>query len=137
MKQLTGAKPEIVGSVYHNAGCAYAGLFLFDRAAAAYEKAWKLLRDKRSATGFLAAKRLGLSEQEYVDFLAKNPELYQISLLVEEQLKDCRQKWQGTPGQAFCASMEGALQNGSGDICQKQLADKIKELEKEYREAVS
>lgn len=27
MKQLTGAKPEIVGSVYHNAGCAYAGLF--------------------------------------------------------------------------------------------------------------
>ena len=82
-------------------------------------------------------KRQGLSEQEYVDFLAKNPELYQISLLVEEQLKDCRQKWQGTPGQAFCASMEGALQNGSGDICQKQLADKIKELEKEYREAVS
>ena len=74
---------------------------------------------------------------EYVDFLAKNPELYQISLLVEEQLKDCRQKWQGTPGQAFCASMEGALQNGSGDICQKQLADKIKELEKEYREAIS
>ena len=137
MKQLTGAKPELVGSVYHNAGRAYAGLFLFDRAAAAYEKAWKLLRDKRSATGFLAAKRLGLSEQEYVDFLAKNPELYQISLLVEEQLKDCRQKWQGTPGQAFCASMEGALQNGSGDICQKQLADKIKELEKEYREAVS
>lgn len=53
---------------------------------------------------------MGLSEQEYVDFLAKNPELYQISLLVEEQLKDCRQKWQGTPGQAFCASMEGALQ---------------------------
>ena len=137
MKQLTGAKPEIVGSVYHNAGCAYAGLFLFDRAAAAYEKAWKLLRDKRSAAGFLAAKRMGLSEQEYVDFLAKNPELYQISLLVEEQLKDCRQKWQGTPGQAFCASIEGALQNGSGDICQKQLADKIKELEKEYREAVS
>ena len=130
MKQLTGAKPEIVGSVYHNAGCAYAGLFLFDRAAAAYEKAWKLLRDKRSAAGFLAAKRMGLSEQEYVDFLAKNPELYQISLLVEEQLKDCRQKWQGTPGQVFCASMEGALQNGSGDICQKQ-------LEKEYREAVS
>lgn len=100
-------------------------------------KAWKLLRDKRNAAGFLAAKRMGLSEQEYVDFLAKNPELYQISLLVEEQLKDCRQKWQGTPGQAFCASMEGALQNGSGDICQKQLADKIKELEKEYREAVS
>lgn len=32
---------------------------------------------------------MGLSEQEYVDFLAKNPELYQISLLVEEQLKDC------------------------------------------------
>ena len=128
---------EIVGSVYYNAGCAYAGLFLFDRAAAAYEKAWKLLRDKRSAAEFLAAKRMGLSEQEYVDFLAKNPELYQISLLVEEQLKDCRQKWQGTPGQAFCASMEGALQNGSGDICQKQLADKIKELEKEYREAVS
>ena len=58
MKQLTGAKPEIVGSVYHNAGCAYAGLFLFDRAAVAYEKAWKLLRDKRSAAGFLAAKRL-------------------------------------------------------------------------------
>ncbi len=65
------------------------------------KKAWKLLRDKRSAAGFLAAKRMGLSEQEYVDFLAKNPELYQISLLVEEQLKDCRQKWQGTPGQAF------------------------------------
>ena len=130
MKQLTGAKPEIVGSVYHNAGCAYAGLFLFDRAAVAYEKAWKLLRDKRSAAGFLAAKRMGLSEQEYVDFLAKNPELYQISLLVEEQLKDCRQKWQGTPGQAFCASMEGALQNGSGDICQKQLADKSKSWKK-------
>lgn len=31
MKQLTGAKPELVGSVYHNAGRAYAGLFLFDR----------------------------------------------------------------------------------------------------------
>ena len=71
------------------------------------KKAWKLLRDKRSAAGFLAAKRMGLSEQEYVDFLAKNPELYQISLLVEEQLKDCRQKWQGTPEQAFVRPWRG------------------------------
>ena len=137
MKQLTGAKPEIVGKVYHNAGSAYAGLFLFDRAAAAYEKAWKLLRDKKSALGFLSAKRLGLPEQEYLDFLAKNPELYQISLLVEEQLKECSQKWQDAPEHRFCVSLEEALQNGSRDICQKQLADKIRELEKEYREAVS
>ena len=95
--------------------------------------------DRAKARGdyFLESGKYFRALQEYVDFLAKNPELYQISLLVEEQLKDCRQKWQGTPGQAFCASMEGALQNGSGDICQKQLADKIKELEKEYREAVS
>ena len=98
------------------------------------------LHDKAFAEhdfAYLLASCIEPYGQEYVDFLAKNPELYQISLLVEEQLKDCRQKWQGTPGQAFCASMEGALQNGSGDICQKQLADKIKELEKEYREAVS
>lgn len=137
MKQLTGANPEIVGKVYHNAGSAYAGLFLFDRAAAAYEKAWKLLRDKKSALGFLAAKRLGLPEQEYLDFLAGNPELYQISLLLEDQLKNCKQQWEETKEHAFIASVEEAMRNGSENIGRNLLTEKLKELETEYREAVS
>ena len=138
MKQLTGAKPEIVGSVYHNAGCAYAGLFLFDRAAAAYEKAWKLLRDKRSAAGFLAAKRMELSEQEYVDFLAKKSRAVPDFASGGGTAKGLQAEMAGYARTGLLCVHGGGFAKVVPEIFAKmQLADKIKELEKEYREAVS
>ena len=136
LEGLTGAKPELVGKVCHNAGTAYAKLFLFRQAASYYERAWKLLRDKRCAKQYMAALRMCVSEQEYVDFLAQPPEL-QLSMGLEEELKNCRAEWEASKERAL-AARDCALGTKRGDAKGIEGGEENSAaLQQQYREYVA
>lgn len=137
LEGLTGAKPELVGKVSHNAGTAYAKLFLFGQAASYYGRAWKLLRDKRCAGQYLAALRMSASEQEYVDFLAGHPELYEISLVLEENMKSCRAEWEKSEERELSARLARQEQNGDAARLLETVGEGCLALQQQYREYVA
>ena len=76
LQKPVGAKSEFLASVWHNRGVAQAGMFWFERAADSFEQAYRIFQGEETARQYLAAKRMLLTPQEYVDFLAQKPDLY-------------------------------------------------------------
>lgn len=136
LRQLKGMDPAFLGKVYHNSGVAQAQLFLFDRAAASFEQAWKLTKSEASARQFLAAKRLELGEQEYVAFLAEHPDLYNASLGLEEQVQRCNEKWKQDEDAVFILHATEALQDGAAHICLQMLNERAEQTKEQYRSCV-
>ena len=59
--------PDFSGKIYHNLGTAQAKLFLFEKAAASFEQAYRLTGDPESLFQYRAAMRLHLKVPEYLN----------------------------------------------------------------------
>lgn len=85
---------ERLSKLYHNTGVAYAGMFLFGEAAVYFLKAYETAGRIESYRQYLAAKRMQLSEQDYILFIAERKEAYDTSLLLERQIEEIKEAWQ-------------------------------------------
>lgn len=74
--------------IEHNEGVMYAKLFLFDKAARMFLKAYEDGGDKESYYQYLSAVRMDLSNKEYVSFIADNDEAYEASMEIEKRMKE-------------------------------------------------
>ncbi len=88
---------RLKADILHNKGVALAGLMLFKQAADAFWEAYKEEGDPGDYQGYLAAKRMELSEEEYIDFAAKQPGNYEISLELEKALDELNEGWKQQP----------------------------------------
>ena len=57
--------PELASSILHNIGSAYAQMFLFDKVADYYRRAYELDGNKESLTMYLAATRMRMKHEEF------------------------------------------------------------------------
>lgn len=69
------ASGEFAGNIYHNLGCAYAGLFLFEQAADCYGKAYRRNKNPLSMQQMQEARKLaeGIKAQDLTEEEEKNP----------------------------------------------------------------
>lgn len=81
------------GDVYFGMGMAFAKMFLFKQADYYLEKAYAILKDEKIAFYMLAAKRLYMSEQDYICYIADNSEFFTISQELEEKLNESEKMW--------------------------------------------
>lgn len=85
------------GAIFHNKGAAYAGLMLYGQAAECFLEAYKLSGSEEDYTEYLAAKRMDLSEGDYVAFAAEHADNYQHVLKLEKRLEQLTQDWELQP----------------------------------------
>lgn len=85
---------KLKARLYHNMGVCLAGMFVFDRAADCFKKAFHAYPNTESYVQLLAALKLGYSQTEYLSYLAEHPESYEDSLEVEARLKRMEQDWE-------------------------------------------
>ncbi len=79
---------QLRAKIEHNEGVMYARLFLFDKAARMFLKAYEDSGDKESYYQYLSAVRMDLSNKEYVSFIADNDEAYEASMEIEKRMKE-------------------------------------------------
>lgn len=86
-----------LAAILHNKGVAYAGMMQYDMAADFFMLAYE--KDKREEyyIDYLAAKRMRLSENEYVAFVAGIPERYQHTLELEKKVERFSEEWEQQP----------------------------------------
>lgn len=80
----------IKADILYNKGVALTRLMLFSRAAECFKEAYETLPEEPYFMAFLGARRMELSEGEYISFAAGLPEAYETTLALEkimEQLK--------------------------------------------------
>ncbi|MCH5341462.1 MAG: hypothetical protein J1E01_08340 [Acetatifactor sp.] len=86
-----------LSSILHNKGVALAGLMLYDRAADCFLAAYETDQDPNCYRDFLAAKRMTLTEEEYVAFAAGRAENYGHTLELEKELELLLGEWEQQP----------------------------------------
>lgn len=84
-------------AILHNKGVALAGLMNYDRAAELFLLAYEKDPKDDYYMDYLAAKRMQLSESEYVAFVAGHAENYQFTLELEKKLELLTKEWEQQP----------------------------------------
>jgi hypothetical protein len=122
--------------IEHNEGVMYARLFLYDKAAEMFLKAYEDGGNRESYLQYLSAVRMNLSNKEYVAFIADNEEAYYASMDVEKRMNEAEELYAASEenheiGTLAVYKAEGKMHeyyNGVGDITES--------LKSEYREIV-
>lgn len=86
-----------LASVWHNRGVALAGLMAYGRAAESFLQAWETDPREDFYRDYLAAKRMELSESDYVAFAAGNADNYEAALALERDVEKMIRDWEETP----------------------------------------
>lgn len=88
---------EFLAKIWHNKGVAYTGLMLYERAAECFRQAWDLSGSAGEAYAFLTARRMGLSEADYVAFAGTQNEWRQYILELEKEFEKASGEWEQQP----------------------------------------
>lgn len=86
-----------LAAILHNKGAAYAGMMYYDMAAKFFQLAYEKDRRDDYYIDYLAAKRMTLSESEYVDLAAEKPEQYRFTLELERKIEQLSEDWEQQP----------------------------------------
>jgi len=106
LSSLPAEEKRMRAHIYHNKGVIYADLFVYGAALELFKMAYDLSGSKESYQCFLAAKRLSMNEKDYVDYIAKNKEAYNDSLLLEQRMKEVVALYEQSPDRHVLHTLE-------------------------------
>lgn len=86
-----------LAAILHNKGVAYVGLMRYDMAAEFFRLAYEKDEKEEYYIDYLAAKRMQLTDNEYVTFAAGIPENYRHTLELEKRMERFSEEWELQP----------------------------------------
>lgn len=119
--------------VYHNLGCAYGNMFLYDKARESFKKAYEIGQHEESKKCYIAAKLLDENYSESVFSQDKDEDEYVFSREIEAVLDDSM----SCPDCKALSQLEVTRNNGNGELYYEQLSEMIDDLKKKYAKYTS
>lgn len=141
LSNLPEGEKELRGRALHNMGVANAKLFLFDRAQEKFMEAYQTNGSMESLKQFLAARRLQDNDRDYVNYIAENPDLHELSMQVERMMEQAAEQFDATQEYRMLFTLRVCKEEGSdtaGDVAYYDEIEKLTNMLKDaYRESVS
>lgn len=88
---LPGA--EVKAAILYNKGVVYTRMMLYRQAADMFWEAWQTEQREAYIVAYLTAKRMELSEEEYIGLVAEMPDSFEYSLELEKRLEQVKWEW--------------------------------------------
>jgi len=85
---------RLLGSVYNNLGCSYAGMMKYRLAAASFKKAYGYDPTPEHRHCYVASLRLSMTNTEFVGFVADNPEYGPESIDIESEIDSLKKEYE-------------------------------------------
>lgn len=123
---------EASARLCHNYGVCKVKMFQFEQAATAFLKAYSLQPKEESYVQYLVAKRLSLTENEYIQLVHENPDTYEYSLQVEDILGKELQEWKVSKEFFQFDKIRKARNVGEQEIYKQQINDLIIKIKNSY-----
>jgi len=127
---------QLRGRIEHNEGVMYARLFLFDKAAKMFLKAYEDGGDKESYYQYLSAVRMDLSNKEYVSFIADNDEAYEASMEIEKRMKEAEDLYASSDENHKLGTLSVYKAEGKMHEYYEQVSEITDKMKQTYRELV-
>lgn len=127
---------NVLSSIYHNLGVAYTGLMLYEQAADMFMESYQLDGDEIHFMSYLAAKRLGMSDTDYVSFAASIPDAYEEKMILEKSVNRLKEEWK-LQGDAQRLHLRRSMRDGEDSYKYYNENERLlKALKDTYRESV-
>lgn len=124
---------SVLADLYYNRGVVYTRMLFYKQAANDFQRSYELKRDRSTLQSFFFAKRLELSEQEYVNLVAQYPESYEITLEVEQRMEALEQQWKETHECVGLKNMRKWRTVGDKYMYYEESVQIVDALKEEYR----
>ncbi len=121
---------KLAARISYNIGTIYAHLFIFDMAAESYLRSFKEEESEERFFAYLAAKRMLLSDKDYIDFVAQELSHYDISLQLEKTIENLNNLWEESEEK----HMLDELQEWRKDQRVKEYYDAIEQLTNQQKD---
>ncbi len=125
-----------LAAILHNRGVALAGLMLYERAAESFHEAWQVSESPEDYRAYLAAKRMELTEGEYIAFAAEHTEMYTQAIELEKDVESLIARWEETPEYLQLNRRQEGKQNGDMQGYYEENERITQELKESYRDSV-
>ncbi len=124
---ITDTDKKLIAGIYHNLGVCAAQMFLFNRAAEYFEKAYENYANTESYREMLLALKFALEPTKYLTYLSEHKETYEDSLEIERKLEILRLSWGEQPAHKYFRELEQLkAEGGSYYESLDRLTDDIK-----------
>lgn len=81
-------------AILHNKGVAFTGMMYYEQAAECFKQAYEMDGMEEHYTAYLAAKRIGLEEEEYIAFATELSDSYESTLRLERTMEQLGRSWE-------------------------------------------
>lgn len=125
-----------LASILNNKGVALTGLMLYEKAAECFFEAWEMGGDADCHKSYLAAKRMELSESEYVAFAAEHAEMYSQTLELEKDIEAVNSLWEEQPEYLQLNNRRELRQKGDMQKYYEENEKIVQNLKDSYRNSV-
>lgn len=134
LKESSSSDSRFRAKVYHNMGVCTAKLFMFERAAGYFEKAYDAFANTESYVSMLCAMKLYMPPSDYLSYLSSHKESYEDSLEVERRFESLKGGFETKPISRYIAELEAGKDQGNDYYSGiEALTEEVKE---EYRSQV-
>ena len=133
-KELPAAK--VRGAILHNKAVALAGMMFYSYSAECFKTAYETDGGLAHYQGYLAAKRMELSESEYISFAAEQTKGYKYTLELEKKMERLTEDWKIQPEFQRLLEIREWRQNGDRQLYYDGNEEIIQELKNSYCSSV-
>ena len=125
-----------VADLYYNRGVVYANLLLYKQAAESFRESYNYKKDNEALRSYFYARRMELSDHEYVALVAKHPECYEISMQVEQKLKELDGLWEESPESMGLNNMRRWRTTGDNHKYYEECDQIVRIIQEDYRNCI-
>ena len=127
---------QLRSRIEHNEGVMYARLFLFDRAADMFLKAYEDGKDNESYIQYLGALRMKMTDEEYVEFISKNKQAYDASLELEKRMNEYSELYGASDENHTIGTLAVYKAEGKMHEYYEKIGELTENIKAQYRETV-
>ncbi|MDL2300879.1 hypothetical protein LJC58_00795 [Lachnospiraceae bacterium OttesenSCG-928-D06] len=127
---------DLKSALLHNKGVALSMLMMYCDAADCFFQAYEIDHSEESFASFLGAKRLFLTETDYVALVSSFPEMLSASLALEEKMETLSLDWQDSETCKSLEMLEDFLFREQMEAYQEECSLFIQKQRSEYRKIV-
>lgn len=139
-RKLLSILPEedhpLLARVYNNLGITYMNLYLFDAAEKCFLRAYEENNDETAYRHYLTVKRLSLSDDEYVKFIADTEGAYKTSISLESSIEEIRHAFDDSDKAEALRKLFELRTNGSNSLYYEEMENLTESLKEDYRDFV-
>jgi len=126
-------EPSFVAKIYHNLGVCAAKLFMFEKAADFLEKAYDIYPNTESYVEMLSARKMYMSNVEYVNYVGDIKDNVDDSLEVERQFEILKLSWGEQPAYKYFRELDKQKDEGGSYYASiDKLAQEVKDKYRGY-----